>query len=243
MLDKFKRWWSAAVPKPGLQGIEQWAQARGASWRRVRDDEGFVIDGSHHSVPWRLEWGPAQRPYIVGPELRFIAELGLHRDLQVMVLNRLLMEASEAKVYDEYVEGVQTRIDTQTPTEIRWLVMYSKLTASELRALGVRFGAVASVKPWLLRWLSGALSEALLDAARHLSESDAFVLSIARGRLSMRLAMRDPSPERITLWLELFQTAMTEARRMAGEWRDSALPAASTRPSVWPRDEAGHTEF
>jgi hypothetical protein len=159
-----------------------------------------------------------------------------------MVLNRPLMVASEAKVYDEYVQGVQTRIDTQTPTEIRWLVMYSKLTASELRTLGARFGAVASVKPWLLQWLSGPLSEALLDTARNLPEADAFVLSVARGRLSMRLALRDPKPERIEIWLRLFQTAIDEARRMAGEWRDSALPPASTRPSVWPRDEAGQTD-
>jgi hypothetical protein len=225
MLAILKRWWSAATPKPGLHGIEHWARAHSASWRRVR-----------------VEWGPSHRPYIVGSELRFIAELGLHRDLQLMVLNRSLMLSSEAKVYDEYVQGVQTRIDTQTPTEIRWLVMYSKLSASELRSLGVRFGGVASVKPWLLQWLSGPLSDALLETARNLSDSDAFVLSIARGRLSMRLAMRDPRPERLDPWLKLFETAIDEARRTAGEWRDSALPAASTRPSVWPRDEAGNTE-
>ena len=242
MLALIKRWWSAATPKPGLYGVEQWARAQGASWRRVRDDEGFVIDGAHHGVPWRIEWGPSHRPYIASSELRFIAELGLHRDLQVMVLNRSLMLSSEAKVYDEYVQGVQTRIDTQTPTEIRWLVMYSKLTASELRSLGMRFGGVASVKPWLLQWLSGSLSDALLDTARNLSETDAFVLSIARGRLSMRLALRDPRPDRIQLWLKLFETAIDEARRVAGEWRDSALPAASTRPSVWPRDEAGQVD-
>jgi hypothetical protein len=242
MLAIIKRWWSAATPKAGLEGVEQWARAHNASWRRVRDDDGFVVDGAHRGVPWRVEWGPSHRPYIAGSELRFIAELGLHRDLQLMVLNRSLMLSSEAKVYDEYVQGVQTRIDTQTPTEIRWLVMYSKLSASELRSLGVRFGAVASVKPWLLQWLSGPLSDALLDTARNLSETDAFVLSIARGRLSMRLAMRDPRPERLDLWLALFETAIDEARRTAGEWRDSALPAASTRPSVWPRDEAGHTE-
>jgi hypothetical protein len=58
----------------------------------------------------------------------------------------------------------------------------------------------------------------------------------------MRLAMRDPRPERLEPWLKLFETAIDEARRTAGEWRDSALPSASTRPSVWPRDEAGNTE-
>jgi hypothetical protein len=241
MLQSLKRWWSAAGPKAGPQGIDDWAQSKGASYRRVRDDEGFVIDGSSRSVMWRIEWGPSQRPYIAGPEVRFMAELGLHRDIQVLVLNRLLMESSEAKVYNEYVEGVQTRVDTQTPTEIRWLVMYSKLSASELRTLGVRFGAVASVKPWLLQWLSGPLESALLDAARSLSEADAFVLSIGRGRLSMRLGLRSPSAESLNHWLALFETALSEAQRVAGEWRDSALPPASTRPSVWGREEGGST--
>jgi hypothetical protein len=239
MLRNLKRWWSAATPKPGLQGIEQWAQSKGASCRRVRDNEGFVIDGAHRSVPWRIEWGPSQRPYIAGNEVRFMAELGLHRDIQALVLNRPLMEASEAKVYNEYVEGVQTRVDTQTPTEIRWLVMYSKLSASELRNLGVRFGAVSSVKPWLLKWLSGPLSQALLDAARGLSEADAFVLAIGRGRLSMRLGLAKPTGEALDHWLALFQTALTEAQRVAGEWRDSGMAHASTRPSVWGREEGG----
>ena len=239
MLRKIKRWWSAAAPAPGLQGIEHWAQSKGASFRRVRDDEGFVIDGAHGSVPWRIEWGPSQRPSIAGSEVRFMAELGLHRDIQALVLNRLLMETSEAKVYNEYVEGVQTRVDTQTPTEIRWLVMYSKLNAAELRNLGVRFGAVSSVKPWLLRWLSGALSQALLDAARALPEADAFVLSVGRGRVSMRLGLQAPSPQALDHWLALFQTALTEARGVGGEWRDSALPHVSTRPSVWGREEGG----
>ena len=169
-----------------------------------------------------------------------MAELGLHRDIQALVLNRLLMEASEAKVYNEYVEGVQTRVDTQTPTEIRWLVMYSKLSASELRNLGVRFGAVSSVKPWLLHWLSGPLSPALLDAARALPESESFVLSVGRGRLSMRLPLRAPTGEALGHWLMLFQTAVSEALRVAGEWRDSSLQA-STRPSVWGREEGGST--
>ncbi|HEU5297317.1 MAG TPA: hypothetical protein VFU71_21230 [Burkholderiaceae bacterium] len=236
MLALIKRWWSAAAPKPGLPGVEQWAREHGTHWRRLREGEGFVIDGAHRSVGWRMEWGPSHRPYISGTELRCIAELGLHRDLQLMVLNRLLMDASEAKVYDEYVQGVQTRIDTQTPTEIRWLVMYSKLSATELRALAPRFGGVASVKPWLLAWIDGALTDALLDAARNLSEADAFVLSVTRGRLSLRLAMREPRPDRLSSWLRLFETAIDEARRVAGEWRDSALPNTSTRPSVWPRD-------
>jgi hypothetical protein len=83
------------------------------------------------------------------------------------------------------------------------------------------------------------LGPALLDAARALPEADAFVLSVGRGRVSMRLGLQTPSAEALDHWLALFQTALTEARRVAGEWRDSALPHVSTRPSVWGRQEGG----
>ena len=44
-------------------------------------DQGFVIDGRLGATPWRLEWGPSQRPYIQGQELRLRSELGLSPDL------------------------------------------------------------------------------------------------------------------------------------------------------------------
>ena len=78
-------------------------------------DEGFVIDGRLGATPWRLEWGPSQRPYIQGHELRLRAEMGLASDLQLVLMNRELQETMEKAVFDQYVEGVQTRIDNQTP--------------------------------------------------------------------------------------------------------------------------------
>jgi anti-sigma factor ChrR (cupin superfamily) len=70
-----------------------------------------------------------------------------------------------------------------------------------------------------------------------LAATDPFVLTVARGRLSMRLGLPEPTGPMLDHWLVLFQTAIDEARRVASEWRDSALPHASTRPSVWGRDE------
>lgn len=234
MLEFVKRWFTARPLAASLQGIEVWAKARGASHRRVRDGEGFVIGGVHKGQAWRIEWGHPQRPYIQGPELRIIAEMGLHRDLQVLIINRKLMEASETTVFEQYVEGVQTRIDTQIPTEIRWLVMYPKLASAELQALGARFGAVSSVKPWLMHWLAGPLSPALLSAARRIAETDPFAMTVGRGRLTMRLPMSEPDLDAIGEWLSLFQLAMDEAARVAGEWQDSAFSPSSTQPSAWP---------
>jgi hypothetical protein len=79
--------------------------------------------------------GPVAAPYIQGQELRLRSELGLASDLQVVVMNRTLQEQMEKDVFDQYVEGVQTRIDNQTPPEMRWLVMFPKLPGSDMGPL------------------------------------------------------------------------------------------------------------
>ena len=245
MLASLKQWLARSPAGTRLHGAEAWARAHGALYRRVRNGEGFVVEGSPRGGPrWRIEWGASHRPYVTGCELRILAEMGLHRDLQALVLNRKLMEQSESLVFDQYVEGVQTSIDTQTPTEIRWLVMYPKLGYSELRGLDARFGAVSSVKPWLLQWLHGPLTTALLAAGQSLGENDPFVLSIGRGRLTLRLRMPEPNLDAIGQWLQLFLLAAQEAKRVAGDWQDSGFAPTSVRPSAWDADElprSGHS--
>jgi hypothetical protein len=230
MLETLKRWFTASAPVSRLPGIESWARARGALHRRVRDSEGFVVDGVHGGQAWRIEWGPSQRPYIQGAELRLIAEMGLHRDLQVLIVNRALMDASEPVLSGPQSDGVQI------PAEIRWLALYPKLAPASLPSLGTRFGVVSSVEPWLLQWLAGPLSPALLSAAQRIVESEPFVLTVGRGRLTMRLPMREPDLDAIGAWLALFQLAAAEAARVAAEWQDSAFSPVSTRLSAWPHD-------
>ena len=156
MLDGLKRLFSgapAAAPE-GWEGIAPWAASRHYAFRDV-PNEGFVIDGRLEATPWRLEWGPSQRPYIGGHELRLRAEMGLPSDLQLVVMNRELQETMEQAVFNQYVEGVQTRIDNQTPPEMRWLVMFPRLPAGEMGALHERFIALSNNKGWLVRWLEG----------------------------------------------------------------------------------------
>lgn len=236
MFRKLSSWFGAAPDPIKPQGIEHWARSRSALYRRVRNGEGFVVEGRHKSLRWRIEWGASHRPYVQGNELRILADMGLHHDLQALVLNRLLLEESETMVYSQYIEGVQTHIDTQTPTEIRWLVMYPRLSGAEMRTLGARFGAVASVKPWLQQWLDGPLTPALLAAGQQLSEKDPLVLAIARGRLTLRAAMPSPDLDAMAHWLQLFLLGAQEARRVAGEWEDSGFAPTSTRGSAWPDD-------
>ena len=159
MLEGFKRLFSggSAAAAQGWEGIAPWAESKQYSFRGVQT-EGFVIDGRLGTTPWRLEWGPSQRPYIQGQELRLRSELGLASDLQVVVMNRVLQEQMERDVFDQYVEGVQTRIDNQTPPEMRWLVMFPKLPGSDMGPLRDHFVALSSMKGWLQQWLLGPLT-------------------------------------------------------------------------------------
>lgn len=230
MLENLKRWFGGSTaPAPSRATVMAWAESRQFAFRAVPKEEGLVIDGRLGALPWRLEWGPSQRPYITGGELRLRAEPGLPPSLQSLVLNRDLQATLEKAVFDEYVEGVQTRIDTSTPPEMRWLVMFPKLSGSELATLRERYAAVTSHKAWMLRWLDGALTKELLASPG--APSDPLVLMIGRGRLMLRAACADPSVEVLRGWLRLFETALRETRRVQDEAGDGE--PASTQPSLW----------
>jgi len=230
MLEGFKRLFTGgpAAPAEGWEGVAPWAQSKQYTFRGVQN-EGFVIDGRLGATPWRLEWGPSQRPYIQGQELRIRAEMGLSSDLQLVVMNRTLQEAMEKAVFDQYVEGVQTRIDNQTPPEMRWLVMFPKLPGADMPLLKERYVALSSVKSWLRQWLEGPLSQVL--SAQAVEAEVPVVLMIGRGRLMLRTALADAEVAPLQHWLRVFETAMREARRVANESNDSVSP--STTPSLW----------
>jgi hypothetical protein len=230
MLVSFKRWFGASHPQiPGWGELSSWARSNQWTLRPVREPEGFVIDGRCGETPWRLEWGPSQRSYIQGMELRIRAELQVPRELQALVLNRELMAAMEKAVFDQYVEGIQTRIDTATPPEMRWLVMFPKLSGNELKSLRDSYGALSSFKPWLQQWLAGGLSPAL--AALPTAEDRPLVLMLARRRLCLRTAMPQPDARGLEAWLRLFECALQEARRVSVD--EVELHTPSTQPSLF----------
>jgi hypothetical protein len=167
MLEGFKRLFSRRLrhrPRAG-KASRPGPKAGSTAFAGVQS-EGFVIDGRLGATPWRLEWGPSQRPYIQGHELRLRAEMGLVSDLQVVVLNRVLQEQMEKDVFEQYVEGVQTRIDNQTPPEMRWLVMFPKLPGADMGPLRENYVALSSMKGWLQQWLQGPLMDALAALRR-----------------------------------------------------------------------------
>src|SRR5262245_27078567 len=102
MLEGIKRWFSGGASsdsKPALQEFGAWAAARQYVVRTPKEGEGIIVDGKQGQLPWRLEWGASQRPYVDGNELRIRAEMGLPSDLQVLVINKLLAEAMEKAVF------------------------------------------------------------------------------------------------------------------------------------------------
>jgi len=242
MLESLKRLFSRAGNGPDLSAVEAWARRRGHGFKRVRNEDGFVIDGLLEGKPWRIEWGAPQRAYIEGHELRLRMELALPGEAQMLVLSRPLMDALERKTFEEFTDNVQTQIGTKTPEEMRWLVMFPKVNLSNLKALRARFGAVASVPATGLSWIDGPLANMLeLAANEWLAPEQPFVLMTLRGRAYLRLQLGAPDPKVVAAALALFETAVAQAIRVAGgpvdHGIDSVLSGRSTAWQSFPPDE------
>jgi hypothetical protein len=231
MLNTIRRWFSGAAGA-GWSGASDWAQARGHAFKRSRDGDGFVIDAPGARPAWRLEWGPSQRPYIEGAELRLRGEAG-EAELQMMILSRQLMDAMEKTVFEQFTEELQTRVDTATPEEMRWLVLFPKLPAAELKILRDSFGAAASSPQWAARWLDGPLTEQLQQArSSWLAPEDPLAIIVQRGRVTLRTAMPQPDAARLTAVTTLFEVALREAQRVVQAVGEHGA-GASTQPAMW----------
>ena len=212
MLESLKRLFAGRVDEPDYVEVGDWAKRRGFGFKRVRGEDGFVIDGVLEGKPWRIEWGPPQREYIAGRELRLRMELDLPSDAQMLLLSRPLMDTLERKTFEEFTDNVQTQIGTKTPEEMRWLVMFPKVNLGTLKSLRARFGAVASAPNAGLAWLTGPLSNALEQTANGLLRNEPpFVLMTLRGRAYLRMQLATPASTDIAAALALFETAVAQA--------------------------------
>lgn len=217
--------------------FRDWADSRGFVLRRVRDGEGCVLEGRLAGQACRVEWGPSQRSYIPGWELRVVAEVDLPRDLVLLVLNRTLLEDMEKLVYEQFVGDVQTRIDTSVPAEMRWLVMCRRATPAEMGRLRERYGAATNLSAWLLRWLATPLNDALAATIDSVPASQPVVLTIKSGRLLLRTAMDHPDAAALVQWASVFEHALHEGVRLGNAWRESIGGGPQTQPCAWPLGE------
>ena len=226
MLESLKRLFSKQSVERDLSDVAEWARSSGHGFKRVRNEDGFVVDGSFDGLAWRLEWGPPQREYIEGHELRLRVELALPAEMQLLLLSRPLMDALERATYEQYTDGMQTQIGNQMPEEMRWLVMFPKVDLTDLKTLRARFGAVASQADAGLAWITGPLAEALARSSKGLLQDDPpFVLMTLRSRAYLRMHLAEPEPEKLAAALRLFEVAVTRALVAAssfigprGEW-------------------------
>jgi hypothetical protein len=233
MLESFKRLFSRPGNDRDFTLIAEWAKRREHVYKRARGEDGFVIDGAFEGRPWRIEWGPPQRAYIEGHELRIRMELELPSELQMLVLSRPLMDSLERQTFEEFTDNVQTQIGTKTPEEMRWLVMFPKVSLAGLKTLRLRFGAVASAPAAGLAWLEGPLANMLEHAAHDLLRAEPpFVLMTLRGRAYLRMQLLAPDPKAVAGALALFETAIAQAFRTAEGRNDAGAEWGTGRDST-----------
>jgi hypothetical protein len=232
MLESFKSFFANQGLGDDFSALSRWARQRGCSFERGAEGEGFGMDGALDGHAWRLEWGPAQRPYVAGNELRMRIELGVPVDLQLLLLTKPLLEWLEHEIFEQVTANNQTDMGDSTPEEQRWLVLFPKL---ELRkALRAHFGGVSSLPVDGTAWLDGPLAQALLRASRRLlASAPPFVLMTLRGRAYLRLQLATPDLDDIRESLELFETAATAALRVAETRNEPRQDFAQTASSAW----------
>ena len=219
---------------PDFPEIASWARKRGHGLKREREGHGFIVDGALDGKPWRLEWGPPQRPYIAGHELRIRMDLGLPPDLQMMLMSLALKEALEKQAFDQLTQTNQTQINDATPEEMRWLAMFPKIALGGSRVLRASFGGVASLPHEGAAWVEGSLAHLLERAAGTLlSRSPPFVLMTLRGKLYLRLQLASADETDVAAALALFEAAAGAALRVGRARNDQPPSFSASITSAW----------
>lgn len=237
MLDAIKRMFSAKPAGPDWGPVSGWAKSQHYAFKLVRDAEGFAIDGRFGGLPWRLEWGPPQRDYILGRELRLRMELDLPSDLQMMVLSRSLFEALESRTFDDFTQGTQTYVGSAVPEEMRWLAMWPPAALAGQRELRQIVAALGVDPAFAESWVDGPLAAQLVAAGSGLLEAQpAFLLMCHRSRLYLRMALAEATSRSLAEAVALFGVAAQQALRTAGRSLDSRDWSTSSWQTQMPGD-------
>lgn len=234
MLDAFKRLISRPPPGPEWREVAEWAKHNKLGFKRESEGTGFVLDGGMESKPWRLEWGPPQRNYIEGNELRLRMELGLSPNLQMLLISQPLLETLERQTFERFTESTQTVIDGATPEEMRWLAMFPKVPYKGSKDVRMRFGLVGNLPAEAASWVDGALAHQMEEAAAgFLKHEPPFVLMLLRGRAYLRMQMPEPKVSLIAQSVAVFEVAVLQALRVAGLGAEGSTDWSSTGSTAW----------
>ncbi len=144
--------------------VSEWATARGLGFSVDPDGTSVSLEGKVKGRPWRLQVGNASRAYIHGAELRARAELGIHDDVSVLVINRPLKDALEKQAFSMYTDSLQTSVDSRMPEEMRWLAMYDEVGWEGLpKPFWARYAVLTDKRDYAIEWINATLAAQLLD--------------------------------------------------------------------------------
>ena len=249
MLDRSRRLFARATRRAERDAIAGWARRAGYVYKREQDGDGFAIDGQLEGTPWRLEWGPPQRRYIEGHELRMRMVLGAAARPADAAHDRSRCAERLAKRGVRAVRPRATRPaldDTAARRRAGWSSSRRSRSPAR-RSLRNCFAGVASLPHEGPAWLEGPLAHALERAAASwLNAQPPFLLMTLRGRIYLRLQLGSADEQDIAAALTLFGIAAAAARRVARARGDepvagrrrAAAPGSRCRPPT-PATERG----
>ena len=216
MIDQVKKWFLMDEAASDIQALSDWSRRQGWGFHRAPTGEGFTVEARSDENRWSVEWGPSERSYILGSELRLRIDLGLPPDLQLLVMNRALAESLETEAFEQCIQNLQTVIDSSMPEEMRWLSMFPMVNLATLEGVEPFYSAWSIAPSLALWWIDGELGQALIDLLRGgLPEYTPFVLMTLRGRLYLRAQLPAPALDLIIQLQRVFLTAAEQATRVA----------------------------
>jgi hypothetical protein len=199
MFDRIKKAFSrdnkapAAVDGPNSQSrhdpVSEWAGTQGFAFSLDPSGHGIALEGKVRGKPWRLQRGRPSRNYILGEEVRARAELGIHEDVAVLIMNRPLRDALEKQAYQIYTDPLQTSVDPNLPEEMRWLAMFDEVGWDSLpKAFWDRYAVLTDTRDNALAWVDPALARLMLDwPVPGPSAEVPFMVLLLRGKVYLRM--------------------------------------------------------
>jgi hypothetical protein len=229
----FRGWFGdSADPQGGAWSeVRDWATSAGHRFAIGRGGEGFVVEADSGGPEFRIEWGPSQRNYITGQELRVRVDVGQAGGVQMLAATRVVIDHLEHEVFKQFTEGNETRMDDETPEEMRWVVMYPQVPGNLLGGLRTRFALLSNRPRASTLWLEHGLSGPLQASASWHESAVPMVLVVQRGRFVLRMALPEPRVAVLEGGLSLGLAAAAAARHVIAEVARGT--DNSQRPSIW----------
>ena len=220
MLDAVRRWLTFGGSLPAWAEFATWARDNHWTIKRTIAHDGWAMDHNPRHAGWRIEWGPAQRGFMSSHEFRIRFEVALNSDVQALVLDRPLLARLDHEVYAQFTDNVQTRLDEETPEEMRWLATHAKLSPNQMGVpLRDRYGAICNDTGWLSRWLAGPVAEALKKRADAMPieavSAEPFLLRLARGQVVIRQSASQPRVQALQACVAVAEAVDAALRKSA----------------------------